>query len=58
MRIITLVSIPLHTFSDYQEKATMGAARNVSGGTEARQSILDFFTSPITLQRQIGEAGD
>ncbi|GAA4327098.1 Dps family protein [Flaviaesturariibacter amylovorans] len=61
-RILTLGNTPLHTFSDYTAIATIKEAKNISGGKEAMQSILDSFQSLLVLQRSIadaaGEAGD
>ena len=55
-RILTLGHTPLHTFSDYTSLATIKEAKNVSGGKEAMQNILDAFRTLITLQREIAEA--
>src|SRR5688572_10564338 len=55
-RILTLGHTPLHTFSDYTSLATIKEAKNVSGGKDAMQSILDAFRTLITLQREIAEA--
>ncbi|WP_207896545.1 Dps family protein [Flaviaesturariibacter flavus] len=61
-RILTLGNTPLHTFQDYIATSEIKPAKNVSGGNEAMQSILDSFQSLLVLQRSIaeaaGEAGD
>ncbi|RYZ24160.1 MAG: DNA starvation/stationary phase protection protein [Chitinophagaceae bacterium] len=55
-RILTLGNTPLHTFQDYIETAQIKPARNVSGGKEAMQSILESFQTLLVLQRAIAEA--
>jgi starvation-inducible DNA-binding protein len=55
-RILTLGNVPLHTFQDYVETANIKPAKNVTGGKEAMQSILDSFQSLLLLQREIAEA--
>ena len=55
-RILTLGHTPLHTFSDYTALTTIKEAKNVSGGKEAMQNILDAFRTLISLQREIAEA--
>ena len=55
-RILTLGHTPLHTFSDYSAISTVNEAKNVSGGKEAMQSILESFKTMIALQREIADA--
>jgi starvation-inducible DNA-binding protein len=55
-RILTLGHTPLHTFSDYTSLATIREAKNISGGKDAMQHILDAFRMLISLQREIAEA--
>ena len=54
-RILTLGFTPLHTFSDYIGTAQIKEARNISGGNQAMQLVLDSFRSLIQLQREIAE---
>jgi starvation-inducible DNA-binding protein len=55
-RILTLGHTPLHTFSDYTSLSTVKEAKNISGGKEAMQNILEAFKTMINLQREIAEA--
>lgn len=55
-RILTLGHTPLHTFSDYTSITTVKEAKNISGGKEAMQSILESFKTMIALQREIADA--
>lgn len=58
-RILTLGHTPLHTFSDYTAISNIKEAKNVSGGKEAMQNILQSFTTLIQVQREIADtAGD
>jgi starvation-inducible DNA-binding protein len=55
-RILTLGHTPLHTFSDYTSITTVREAKNISGGKEAMQSILESFKTMIALQREIADS--
>ena len=55
-RILTLGHTPMHTFSDYSSISTVKEAKNISGGKEAMQSILESFKTMIALQREIADA--
>jgi starvation-inducible DNA-binding protein len=55
-RILTLGHTPLHTFNDYISITTIKEAKNISGGKDAMQHILDAFRVLISLQREIAEA--
>jgi len=55
-RILTLGHAPLHTFSDYTSITTVKEAKNISGGKEAMQSILESFKTMISLQREIADS--
>jgi starvation-inducible DNA-binding protein len=54
-RILTLGHTPLHTFSDYTAISNIQEAKNVSGGKEAMQNILQSFTTLIQVQREIAD---
>jgi len=58
-RILTLGFTPLHNYADYSELSKIKAAKNVSGGTEAVQAILDGYEVLLPLEREVLEmAGD
>ncbi len=58
-RILTLGFTPLHNYADYSELSKIKAAKNVSGGTDAVQAILDGYEVLLPLEREVLEmAGD
>lgn len=57
-RILTLGYIPLHTFSDYSETATIKAAKNVSNGDEAIATVLKGYEVLLPLERELLELSD
>jgi starvation-inducible DNA-binding protein len=54
-RILTLGHTPLHTFSDYTAISAIKEAKNISGGKEAMQNIVESFSTLIQLQREIAD---
>lgn len=54
-RILTLGHTPLHTFSDYTATSAIKEAKNISGGKEAMQNVVESFTTLIQLQREIAD---
>ncbi|MEI5639953.1 MULTISPECIES: Dps family protein [unclassified Pseudoalteromonas] len=61
-RILTIEGAPLHAFSDYLETSKIKEAKGISDGIEALETLLDGYTTLITMQREIltqaGEAED
>lgn len=54
-RILTLGTVPLHTFDDYSTTAQIKAAKNISDGEKAVKHILDAFQVLITKQRALAK---
>lgn len=52
-RILTLGSIPLHTFSDYTKHSKIKEAKDVTEGKPAVKKVLDGFTTLLELEREI-----
>ncbi|WP_440054492.1 Dps family protein [Pseudoalteromonas sp. T1lg65] len=52
-RILTIEGNPLHAFSDYLENSRIAEAKSISDGPTALQSVLDGYTTLITMQREI-----
>ncbi|KJY88728.1 DNA starvation/stationary phase protection protein [Pseudoalteromonas piscicida] len=61
-RILTIEGNPLHAFSDYLETSKIHEAKGISNGTQALETLLDGYTTLISMQREIlaqaGEAED
>ena len=61
-RILTIEGNPLHAFSDYLEASKIQEAKGISNGTQALETLLDGYTTLISMQREIlaqaGEAED
>lgn len=61
-RILTIEGNPLHAFSDYLETSKIQEAKGISNGTQALETLLDGYTTLISMQREIlaqaGEAED
>lgn len=52
-RVLTLVSAPLHTFSDYISISKMKVGKNISNGSEAVKLILESKSVLLQLERVI-----
>jgi starvation-inducible DNA-binding protein len=61
-RILTLGSVPMHTYEDYIKLSEIKESNNTSNGLNNVQQILDAFKILITIQRNIldisGDLGD
>lgn len=61
-RILTLGGEPLHGFSDYLAKSSIGEAKNISAGRDAIANLLSGYSVLIAKQRSLlalaGEAED
>lgn len=57
-RILTLGFTPLHTFSDYLSNSDIKEAKEVSGGQETVQNIVDSLTTILILEREILEQAE
>lgn len=54
-RILTLGFTPLHTFSDYMERAEIKEAKNVSDAKGTVQAILEGYKVLLKIEREILE---
>ncbi len=52
-RILTLQGAPMHTFSEYLQQSEVDVAKDISGGREAVQLILEAFKVIISKQRAL-----
>jgi starvation-inducible DNA-binding protein len=52
-RILTLGFTPLHNYADYSDLSKIKAAKNVSSGKEAVQTILDGYEVLLPLEREL-----
>jgi len=52
-RIKTLGETPLHTFTDYLEQSAIQETKNITGGKDAVQHILNSLKQLLLLQREI-----
>jgi len=52
-RILTLEGEPLHTFTDYLEKANIKEAKGITDGTEGVNIVLKNFAVLISQEREI-----
>ncbi len=61
-RILTLETVPLHTFEDFLAQASIKSYKNDKVGSESVQLVIDNFTTLIAKERIIlakaGEADD
>ena len=61
-RILTLGSVPDHTYTTYLKAASIQEAPNVSDGRQAVSNVLAAFQTLLVLEREIldlsGDAGD
>ncbi|MFY8351738.1 Dps family protein [Pseudoalteromonas sp. SSM20] len=61
-RILTLGGEPLHGFSDYLAKSSIGEAKNISAGRDAIANLLSGYSVLIAKQRSLlalaGDADD
>lgn len=61
-RILTLGHTPVHSFTDYLQMASVPEAKNISGGKEAIQTVLNNVTILLNVERDAmrcaQEAGD
>ncbi len=61
-RILTLGSVPTHTFSDYLAASQVRESRHVSEGRAALGAVRESLQTLLVLEREIlnlaGEAGD
>ncbi len=54
-RILTLGSTPIHSFSDYVQKAVIKEKKQVKDGKKAVAEILEGFKSLLLIERKILE---
>jgi len=52
-RILTLGHVPLHSFADYLNTATIQQAVNISDGKEAIQNVVNAFRDLLVVQRRL-----
>ncbi len=57
-RILTLQGTPMHTFSEYLQQSEVGVVKDISGGREAVQLILEAFKVIISKQRALLKLSD
>ncbi len=57
-RILTLGNTPIHSFSDYVQKAAIKETKNVKDGKKAVANILDGFRTILTIERKILDLAD
>ncbi|AZQ57776.1 DNA starvation/stationary phase protection protein [Maribacter sp. MJ134] len=55
-RILTLGVVPLHTFEDYMEQATVPAGKNITKDEEAIRLIVDSLKELLLIERKLLEA--
>jgi len=55
-RILTLGQTPLHSFTDYLQHANIPEAKNISGGKEAIQTVLDNVKILLSVERDVMRA--
>ncbi|HNL83918.1 MAG TPA: Dps family protein [Chitinophagales bacterium] len=52
-RILTVGFTPLHTFSDYQKRAKVNEAKNISDAQKGVEMVVENLTGIILLERTI-----
>lgn len=61
-RILTLESVPMHTFQDYIDNSSIPVSKGLFNGEECVEMVVRGFQTLIKLEREIielaGEAGD
>ncbi|NVK26882.1 MAG: DNA starvation/stationary phase protection protein [Flavobacteriia bacterium] len=61
-RILTLESVPMHTYQDYIDNSSIPVAKNIFTGEESVQMIVNDLKTLIKLERELislaGEHGD
>lgn len=57
-RVLTLGHTPLHTFTDYLDRAGIQAAKNLSDGNSTVQATLDNLSALIELERDLLDLSD
>ncbi|MBT8257723.1 MAG: DNA starvation/stationary phase protection protein [Bacteroidia bacterium] len=57
-RILTLGEVPLHTFEDYSEMASVPVGKNISQDENAVQLIVDSLSELLKIERIILNASD
>lgn len=55
-RILTLGVVPLHTFEDYMEQATVPAVKNITKDEEAIRLIVDSLKELLLIERKLLDA--
>ena len=55
-RILTLGVVPLHTFEDYTEQATVPAGKNITKDEEAIRLIVDSLKELLLIERKLLDA--
>jgi starvation-inducible DNA-binding protein len=55
-RILTLGVVPLHTFEDYMEQATVPAGKNITKDEEAIRLIVDSLKELLLIERKLLDA--
>jgi starvation-inducible DNA-binding protein len=55
-RILTLGHTPLHSFTDYLKLSSVKESMNVSEGKQAVQTVVDNFSTILSLQREVLKA--
>jgi starvation-inducible DNA-binding protein len=61
-RILTLGDTPLHSFSDYEQRSEIKAAKNISEGKLAVEIVVESFSTLLQIERELlkasADAGD
>ncbi|WP_396637451.1 Dps family protein [Maribacter sp. R77961] len=57
-RILTLGVVPLHTFEDYMQNATVPAGKNITKDEEAIRLIVDSLKELLLIERKLLDASD
>jgi starvation-inducible DNA-binding protein len=57
-RILTLQSVPTHTFEDYIQLSNVSTAKNVSDGKDAIRHLLDAFKLILIKEREVLKLSD
>jgi starvation-inducible DNA-binding protein len=52
-RILTLGSVPIHTYSDYIATSQVKEHRNISDGRDAVAAIIEGFQSLLVVEREL-----
>jgi starvation-inducible DNA-binding protein len=57
-RILTLGVVPMHTFEDYLESASVPAGKNITKDEEAIRLIVDSLKELLLIERRLLDASD